>query len=356
MVVLPEYGEFSEVLDQQKIKYCVQTFNWWSESIRDNSKSDYPGIIVMLKKWVQLKKALSADKTRIESLKLKLKGFNPDYVYSNSSVFNFGFLYSRYYNIPHVWHLREIQEHYNFQWTYKKKYVDECFKQSELVIAISDYIKNNYRLKNNIDNIDMLHDPILCNAELEELDKLKQRKRDDSRSNFIFGMVGLIHPKKGQEEAIRAFSIVNNVHPFTELLIVGLGDQNELKRVIKETNVDPTKIKFIGHVSNPFKLFVKFNASLMCSRMEGLGRVTLESMAASVPVIGFKEGGTVELIEDKVTGLLYENGVNELAEKMLKLIEDDEMRIKIASNARRKFEKNYTSEIYADKFLNLLSR
>ena len=90
--------------------------------------------------------------------------------------------------------------------------------------------------------------------------------------------------------------------------------------------------------------------------MEGLGRVTLESMAASVPVIGFKEGGTVELIEDKVTGLLYENGVNELAEKMLKLIEDDEMRIKIASNARRKFEKNYTSEIYADKFLNLLSR
>ena len=53
------------------------------------------------------------------------------------------------------------------------------------------------------------------------------------------------------------------------------------------------------------------------------GRVTVEAMRASNPVIGSAAGGTTELIEDGVTGFLYEYKDNEaLAERMERFIDD----------------------------------
>ena len=46
-------------------------------------------------------------------------------------------------------------------------------------------------------------------------------------------------------------------------------------------------------------------AFLMCSENEGLGRVTVEAMFYGCPVIARNTGGTLDFIEDKVTGLLF---------------------------------------------------
>jgi len=40
----------------------------------------------------------------------------------------------------------------------------------------------------------------------------------------------------------------------------------------------------------------------MCSRHEAMGRVTVEAMSACLPVIGFDNGGTAELIEHERSG------------------------------------------------------
>ena len=61
-----------------------------------------------------------------------------------------------------------------------------------------------------------------------------------------------------------------------------------------------------------------------------------------------------KVIEDNFNGLFYENGAYELAEKMLYLIENKDIRLKLARNGRKVFNKKYTSEIYAEKFLGLL--
>ena len=46
----------------------------------------------------------------------------------------------------------------------------------------------------------------------------------------------------------------------------------------------------------------------MCSRSEAFGRVTVEYLRRGRPVIGTRSGGTPELVEDGVTGFLYEPG------------------------------------------------
>ena len=55
---------------------------------------------------------------------------------------------------------------------------------------------------------------------------------------------------------------------------------------------------------------------------EGMGRVTIESMAYSTPVIGYGGAATTELIADGYSGLLYKNDEFNLAETIERLIGD----------------------------------
>lgn len=64
---------------------------------------------------------------------------------------------------------------------------------------------------------------------------------------------------------------------------------------------------------------------LVCSKVEAMGRVTAEAMAAGKPVISYTNEGALELIEHEVKGLLYSSGAEELANCMLRLMEDQSL-------------------------------
>lgn len=57
----------------------------------------------------------------------------------------------------------------------------------------------------------------------------------------------------------------------------------------------------------------------MCSKYEVMARVTAEEMVAPEPVIGYDNGGTAEIIENRITVLLYEGGNKNLANFRLEL-------------------------------------
>jgi glycosyltransferase involved in cell wall biosynthesis len=114
------------------------------------------------------------------------------------------------------------------------------------------------------------------------------------------------------------------------------------------------RVAFLGYLSNPFDAFLQIDINLMCSRNEALGRVTIEAMAANIPTIGYKGGGTMEILIEHKTGLFYENGANELASKMLYLIENEQERLEMGNFSRKIFEEKYTSEVYANQIYKLL--
>ena len=55
-------------------------------------------------------------------------------------------------------------------------------------------------------------------------------------------------------------------------------------------------IVFLGYVSELTELLSKASGFLMCSKNEGLGRVSIEAMFCGCPVIGFNSAGTKELL------------------------------------------------------------
>ena len=93
---------------------------------------------------------------------------------------------------------------------------------------------------------------------------------------------------------------------------------------------------------------------LVCSKYEAFGRVTVEAMMAGCLVIGANSGGTIELIEDGSTGVLFESGdYVDLVNKMIYVIENKNNAKKIAKNGRNVALQCFTALINASNIRNL---
>ncbi|CAN0878278.1 Protein MLN51 homolog [Linum grandiflorum] len=90
---------------------------------------------------------------------------------------------------------------------------------------------------------------------------------------------------------------------------------------------------------------------------ETFGRVTIEAMAFGLPVVGTDAGGTKEIVEQNVTGLLHpvgRQGSRVLAENLRYLMENGEVRKEMGKNGREKVERKYLKKHMYRKFGELL--
>ena len=70
---------------------------------------------------------------------------------------------------------------------------------------------------------------------------------------------------------------------------------------------------------------------------EGMGRVLIEAMAGSKPVVGSCVGGIPDLIEHKVNGLLFPvDDVNALADAIIGLLKDEDSRLEMGRRGKLK--------------------
>ena len=146
---------------------------------------------------------------------------------------------------------------------------------------------------------------------------------------LLAGIIGRLDPKKGQDVLIRACAGVQAAgHPL-HLLVVGdktANDETDYSRHLREL---VTRLDLRGCVHlRPYQPEVEYayaalDMFVLASHSETYGMVTIEAMACSLPVIGTAEGGTVQIIEDNVSGLLVPpRDVERLTEALLKLIRD----------------------------------
>ncbi|KAF9617252.1 hypothetical protein IFM89_035196 [Coptis chinensis] len=92
---------------------------------------------------------------------------------------------------------------------------------------------------------------------------------------------------------------------------------------------------------------------------ETFGRVTIEAMAYSLPVLGTDAGGTKEIVEHNVTGLLYplgRPGARTLAQNLMFFLKNPAERKQMGMRGKRKVEKVYLKRHMYKKFAEVLSK
>ena len=88
----------------------------------------------------------------------------------------------------------------------------------------------------------------------------------------------------------------------------------------------------------------KSDIFVLPSLSEGFPNVILEAMAAGLPIISSNVGGVPDIIQDEVNGLLVEPmNSKEIAEKVLFILTNEELRKKIVINNKIKVQ-NYSLE------------
>lgn len=355
-VVMPINGDLANTLVEKKIPYIIHHFKPWI-SIDDVKPKSWKS--KMIHCWEKQKNRLKIQKyNKQQLLSLKsdiLREEDFDVVYSNTSVFDFGFNYSKLIDARHVWHLRETPQQYQFKWIFRNSRISKSFNDSDFIISVSNYVRKNFVNSLGLNNVIVEYNSVMSKDRLYYLDSLRTSMPMEESDNLTFGIVGLIHPNKGQIEAVKALKIVTEQFPSCELLIIGGGDAAELSTLVQSLNLE-NNVSIIGEVNDPFDYYLEMDAYLMCSRKEGLGRVTLEAMSVSLPIIAFNDGGTAEIIKENYNGLFYQNGHIELANKMITLITNKNLRKKLGENGRTYFEDNFINEIYVHKIHNYLSK
>lgn len=260
-----------------------------------------------------------------------------DLIHINSSVSNVGAIAGLIAGIPYIWHIRElIHDHFNCYY-YNEDLKKELFNKAARIISISDCVKKKVLEAYKIESIRMYNGL--------DIDKYENVIDDKNAYNRNFLMAGIISEEKGQWDAIRAVEFLIK-KGYTDIKLYIIGNANEVfkwsvEKYVKRHDLN-NNIYFIPFKED-LKVFRKnVSYSITGSRMEALGRSTIEAMLAGNIVIGADTGGTKELIglEEK-RGYLYEQGNYEnLALVMEKVINE--------SNVIKKWIQK-SAQIYAIK-------
>jgi len=166
-------------------------------------------------------------------------------------------------------------------------------------------------------------------------------------------LVGLFAQKKGQHLAVEAVAIARKAGVDIELTLVGGGNQKPLRALAQRLGVEDL-VSIHGPTRDLGPYWSAAHVGLMCSECEAFGRVTVEAMRAGLPVCGTDAGGTPEIIDPGVNGLLSPAGdANALAANLMALESDEGLRRSLAFRAAETTQRFYRGH-YGDELAPIL--
>lgn len=173
-----------------------------------------------------------------------------------------------------------------------------------------------------------LHDRMKIRAEL-----------DIPLGDLVVGTTGRLTPVKGHMHLIEAAAKILAVRPDTTFFFLGDG---ELKKKLLERAEAlglAGKARFPGWRPDVAAVMSAFDVFALPSLNEGMGRVLVEAMALSRPIVASRIGGITDLVEDDKNGLLVPPGdAGTLADAILRLLDDSDMRAAMGGEGRRRAE------------------
>lgn len=162
--------------------------------------------------------------------------------------------------------------------------------------------------------------------------------------------VGRLVPLKGFLRLLDIWAILQDRYPKWKLHIVGEGVLEEsLKHQIKEKNLSQSVVikPFTQEIQ---KEYLQASIYAMCSHHEGFPMVLLEASSQGLPIVAFDiSTGPAEIIEDRKSGFLVQDGDLEgFAQALGILMSDEDMRRSFGERGRLRTSSLFSQEaIYA---------
>lgn len=167
---------------------------------------------------------------------------------------------------------------------------------------------------------------------------------------------------KGIDDVISAVAILHQKHPGTfKMKVAGAWREESVKAsCLDQVNKGHLPVEFAGPVSGEEKFRILSEADIFVftpREPEGHPWVIVEAMAASLPVIATDKGAISESISDGINGFIVsDRSPDQIAEKLLLLINDPNLRKQMGERNRLDYEAKYTEGRMVDNFRNVFDR
>lgn len=199
---------------------------------------------------------------------------------------------------------------------------------------------------------------ISTDAQDEFTAELKERLQfilDGLKGKKVVLYAPSLRPLYGIREFVRAAQIVSTSLRDCVFIIVGDGElKDEVIKFIKEHSLE-NKVVLVGKVSHEsMKVLYKLSTLVCDLAYYGTGTTALEALCFGKPVIGIESPKTV--ITHGVNGFVIKRGdYRSLANYIIEILKNDELRSKISINARKTFEENFTIQKRINRLLKIFN-
>lgn len=225
------------------------------------------------------------------------------------------------------------------------------FYISDVIIANSkaglavEHLTHNSKARviyNGIDASTFLADPISV-------------KESNATARIV--MVANFTEPKDYKTAVHACLKIAEKIDETEFVFVGDGpDRSNIEKMV--TQIMRPRFHFVGKVKDVRGILSSAHVGILLSNVvghaEGLSNSIMEYMAAGLPVIATKAGGTPELVCDGFTGYLVDPFNSEqVVYRLEKLIKDPQLRYIMGKAGREVINEQFSIDIMTKKYTTL---
>lgn len=164
---------------------------------------------------------------------------------------------------------------------------------------------------------------------------------------YLIGAVGNIRGPKDYETLIRSARVVADARRECHFGVVGEGTEDDMRRLLtlRDSLGLADRFHFLGFRQADRALFSDFDLFVSSSSSEGLPLSFLEAMACGVCVVATESGGAQEVVEHERTGLLAPvRNPEALGTAMLRALEDDDLRARLAAMGRARVTREFSLE------------
>lgn len=293
----------------------------------------------------------------------KLIRYNPSIVYIPISENFFGFIRDSLFLIPTKFMQKKCIIHLHgagFKNFFEssaiiiQKYIKFCLGNVNEAIVLGEALKDIVcGILNENTNISVVPNGIHDNH------TTKYKVSNEFKILFLSNL----KPSKGFLEVVYSAKIVSDKYSNVRFLIAGAKRDEktytEAMDFVKKNQLEDI-VLFLGSVSGEQKIKILNQTNIFVfppNSFEGQGLVILEAMAAGLPVIATAQGAIPETIIDGETGFIIPpKNPEKIAEKISFFIENPDQMQSFGTRGRKRFEENYTLDIWGRKMHDVFKR
>lgn len=194
------------------------------------------------------------------------------------------------------------------------------------------------------DRIDVVHNGVDPGRPTSDADVAAARARLNlSADHLVVGTIGRLDLVKDFETLLHAAAMLRDRYPTLRLVVIGDGpERDRLRELAGRLELNGTG-HFTGHRDEARELLPAFDIYVNSSISEGISLTILEAMAASRPIVATAVGGTPEVVQHGVTGLLVQSrSAADLATAIAKLLNSATVRKSMGESGRRLVEREFS--------------